>query len=41
MVTVHVSKVDLRVTQDGKTDFDGQTWTFLKFGEEPKWYLYQ
>jgi hypothetical protein len=39
MVTVHLAKVDLRVTQDGKTDFSSQTWTFLKFGDEPKWYL--
>lgn len=39
-VTLHIAKVDLRVTQDGKTDFSNQTWTFLKFGDEPKWYLH-
>jgi hypothetical protein len=40
-VTVHTSKVDLRLTQDGKVEFDGETWTFLKFGDEPKWYYFR
>jgi hypothetical protein len=41
LVTVHASKIDLRMTQDGKTEFDGETWTFLKLGDDPKWYLFR
>jgi hypothetical protein len=40
-VTVHTSKLELRMTKDGKTDFDNETWTFLKFGDEEKWYYFK
>jgi hypothetical protein len=40
-VTVHTSKLVLRMTKDGKTDFDNETWTFLKFGDEEKWYYFK
>jgi hypothetical protein len=38
LVSVHNAKIDLRVTGDGKTKFEESTWTFMKFGDEPKWY---
>ncbi len=41
LVTVHESKIDFRMTKDGKVDFDGETWTFLKFGDEAKWYYFR
>jgi hypothetical protein len=37
-VTVHDSRIDLRTSQDGKTEFAAETFTFLKFGDEPKWF---
>jgi hypothetical protein len=39
MVTVHKARLELQFTKGGKTDYDGETWTFLKFGEEEKWYF--
>jgi hypothetical protein len=38
LISIHNAKIDLRVTKDGQTKFEESTWTFLKFGEEPKWY---
>ncbi len=41
LINVHTSKVDLRLTKDGKTEFDSETWTFLKFGDDAKWYYFR
>jgi hypothetical protein len=38
VIDVHNSKMDLRITEDGKTEFESETWTFLKFSEDPNWY---
>ncbi len=39
-VTAHKSRLELHITKGGKTDYDGETWLFLKFGEEEKWYFF-
>ena len=38
LVSIHNAKIDLRVTKDGQTNFEESTWTFIRFGDEPKWY---
>jgi hypothetical protein len=37
-VTVHKSRLELAITKDGKVDYDGETWTFLKLAGDDKWY---
>jgi hypothetical protein len=34
----HKSKLELRSTKEGKTEFNDDAWTFVQFGEEPGWY---
>ncbi len=38
-VTVHISKVTLSITHDGKTKPDGETWSFYQFGGDKNWYF--
>ena len=38
LISIHQAKIDLRTTRDGQTNFEESTWTFIKFGDEPRWW---
>lgn len=38
LIKSHSSRVELRLTKGGRTEFDDDSWLFAQLGEEPTWY---